>query len=273
MNDNNYKNLYAYYIEKLPYFLNISNLITENTPFTYFAYQRLYLGGKHLILFTNQEYAQHFFNTTHDLGQSFGERIKKSEVNRMVFHFWPSIPNTTYFEGMFSYKIWNGITVSIRKNDYVDVYYFGTSKDIADTSEIHNFYINKIYFINEYIDFFNNQAYEIINTKDPKILGQHTGSVILDKFEDIKEDRMRLIIPEVKRFFFKINNKFIYLTNQELKCVQHLSKGYSSKFIARKLNISPKTIQHYIQNIKFKTGLNSHDLLVEWFHLAGHAAP
>lgn len=46
----------------------------------------------------------------------------------------------------------------------------------------------------------------------------------------------------------------------------YLANGANLKSIAKKLQLSPKTIEAHVSNIKLKTGINYKADLVEWFH-------
>lgn len=45
---------------------------------------------------------------------------------------------------------------------------------------------------------------------------------------------------------------FAYLTVQETRCVEELMKGGTYADIAKKLSLSPRTVEFYINNIKAK---------------------
>lgn len=62
------------------------------------------------------------------------------------------------------------------------------------------------------------------------------------------------------------SNGFIRLTKREYECINHLANGATFKSIAKKLQLSPKTIEAHVNNIKLKTGLNYKADLVDWFH-------
>jgi len=263
MIDNNYENLFSYYMQNFHLFMNVSQSIIPD-PLDYFSYQRLYIGGRHLIFFTNPDYGKYFFDTVTDLGETFYKRIINSKINTIEYHIWPSIPDRPEFHGMYKYKIWNGITINIRKSNYVDVYYFGTSKDVNKKIGLANFYINNINLFESFINYFNAKVDHIINVTDSKILGVHTGHFTLQGFQG---DIMSVSKQKIKKSYIKINDRNIYITPQEIKCLESLSKGYSVKFISKTLNLSPRTIESYLQKVKYKTGFNSSDLLLEWFNM------
>jgi DNA-binding CsgD family transcriptional regulator len=59
----------------------------------------------------------------------------------------------------------------------------------------------------------------------------------------------------------KINN--VYFTTRENQCLKLTIKGKSAKQIAGLLDLSPRTVEEYLTNIKFKLGVNSKSELIE----------
>ncbi len=65
------------------------------------------------------------------------------------------------------------------------------------------------------------------------------------------------------------NNNYIYakyekqLTQRELECIFYVLRGRTYKRIAKILNISPRTVEEYINNIKSKLCCNTKDELIE----------
>lgn len=49
----------------------------------------------------------------------------------------------------------------------------------------------------------------------------------------------------------------IYLSRREAECVQHLMHGKTVKMIALSLNLSPRTVEGYLENVKAKFQVNS----------------
>lgn len=53
-----------------------------------------------------------------------------------------------------------------------------------------------------------------------------------------------------------------YLTRRELQCLFYLAKGYSAKKIAKKFNISPRTVETHVNNLKDKFSVSSKSDLI-----------
>lgn len=55
----------------------------------------------------------------------------------------------------------------------------------------------------------------------------------------------------------------VYLSKQELRCLQLLISGKTFKLIGNHLQLSPRTVEHYIENIKHKLHIKTKAELVE----------
>jgi DNA-binding CsgD family transcriptional regulator len=62
----------------------------------------------------------------------------------------------------------------------------------------------------------------------------------------------------------KIKYKGVYFTRRELDCVKELIRGKTIKMIARTLDVSPRTIEHHLENIRSKACCNTKSELVGW---------
>jgi DNA-binding CsgD family transcriptional regulator len=64
-----------------------------------------------------------------------------------------------------------------------------------------------------------------------------------------------LLDKEFKQYSHIIthDNERVSLSQREVECIHHLSKGLTSKEIAREINISPRTVEEYKLRIKEKT--------------------
>jgi DNA-binding CsgD family transcriptional regulator len=61
---------------------------------------------------------------------------------------------------------------------------------------------------------------------------------------------------DLKRYYLAGEYEGIYLTKREAQCINYLAKGNTAKQMGKILNLSPRTIEFYIENAKHK--LNCH---------------
>lgn len=50
------------------------------------------------------------------------------------------------------------------------------------------------------------------------------------------------------------------------------SRGYTMRYIAAKLCVSPRTVEAHIRHIYEKTGVRTRDELIEWHEISGQRA-
>jgi len=61
-----------------------------------------------------------------------------------------------------------------------------------------------------------------------------------------------------KRIRYQVSNiKGIYFTLREYQCIQLMFKGHTMKEAADQLNLSARTVEFYLQNVKDKMGVRS----------------
>ncbi|MBN2261064.1 MAG: response regulator transcription factor [Clostridiales bacterium] len=61
-------------------------------------------------------------------------------------------------------------------------------------------------------------------------------------------------------------NVTIHLTSREFECLKLLARGHSFKTAASAMNISPKTIEFHLNNVKHKLRVYSKAKLIELFY-------
>lgn len=67
----------------------------------------------------------------------------------------------------------------------------------------------------------------------------------------------------IEKMFSGRELKGIYLSSRELECLRLLFTGKTAKMIAKALQLSPRTVEHYLENIKAKYEVSSKADLIE----------
>lgn len=110
---------------------------------------------------------------------------------------------------------------------------------------------------------------------DNNIIGIFACSIMPDNMHSVIETlnfllKLNLLITPNNKFnqFTFLPGKQVngcYLTIRESEIVELLVKGKTVKEIAMLLKLSPRTVEHYIENIKYKVGVNTKSDLIESF--------
>lgn len=132
-----------------------------------------------------------------------------------------------------------------------------------------------IYFIGFY-EYNNNEWKTVFGKKYPIINSEGTPIAIVSQFDEISNynliDTYRFMSKSQKRFkknmkqfgyILEDNHILEHLTNREAECLFFLLRGKTSKSIATLLNLSVRTVEYYIENIKNKMRCNGKEELIE----------
>lgn len=135
------------------------------------------------------------------------------------------------------YGVWQGLTLVKRTKSYYDMIAVALPTPVENVG---SFYLNKIQAIESFFGEFDQKYRHLINI-------MHQNPLVLPKaYRDTNLAQMPLSEPN-------ITVGSTHLTYQEWSCLLLLRQGQTYKSIAATLNISPRTVETYIQRAKNRT--------------------
>lgn len=147
-----------------------------------------------------------------------------------------------------------GITFVEPVADGCEFYFFGT---LNDNPEIINHYLSNFRLLEKFVATFHKKAahlFAIIEEK--RVIVEDWKSNPLH-YQPARAINNLQYLAEISEFTF---------TARELDCVPQLLKGHSAKQIAENLEISFRTVETHINNLKLKTRTHSKDELLRVLH-------
>lgn len=138
-------------------------------------------------------------------------------------------------------NISKGITLYNRTETYIDYWDFSGDED-ANLSNV---------FSEEKLKYFKGIAAEF------------------DRLNQVNIDESLFSLPE--KIDYSPNDQLPVLninqnlSEREIRCLALLNRGLGYKSIARELEISPRTVEYHLNNIKTKIGLNDRAALIQYF--------
>lgn len=133
-----------------------------------------------------------------------------------------------------------------RYSTFHDIYVFCT--DVGN-EEIINFYLNEQAYIEKFKQYFKSKA-KLLLKKSQK------HRIFIPEFmrPEIDWNYHRQKAPDFASFRYSISvgTRDIEFTQREVECLKYLTHGYSTKYLAKTLNISPRTVEFHVENIKNK---------------------
>lgn len=155
-------------------------------------------------------------------------------------------------------------------------------KDQSERVENNNLMVidsHKMLIIDEPADLINDQKINAVSIKFPWYNNEDQVVGVFGCAMLIKEDNLSNIAAS----FSMVSDKFMqrsqtmnhllpgkeingsYFTSRELDVIQWILRGKAMREIAIILNLSPRTIEHYIVNIKTKAKVKTKSQLIEYF--------
>lgn len=236
-----------------------------------FGYMKIFKDSSYYAIQDDLDCLAKFVTHT-EKSSIFCERNVTSSFDGDIYNFtlWPNIPNSSAMKIYHEHKIWNGITVSKILNDYVELYWF--TGEIT-RSNWHKFFIRNKLLLVRFIEHFD-QYKEILHIDETKIKqGLFKFSKGFDinllQSEYLKEESavIKKLITTLELSPILLDNirKEVNLSKREIEVLAILCHGYTMKLAAQKLNLSIKTIESYLDRIKYKTGLHFKTDLIKFY--------
>ncbi len=181
-------------------------------------------------LCSNQQWLSHYFKKSYPKIGAFEQNKNLATYKYILWtgldHNDPILVDSKEMLG-----VEYGITIIKHEHDGIDFYNIGSK---TSDSSIINKYVNNLDQYENFILAFKEKADSIIRTAKNLKLNVNTNHNIDEKRKD-------------GQYFGDL-----YLTNRELDCINYLSRGKTAEEIAIILNISRRTVETHINNIKNK---------------------
>ena len=217
---------------------------------TYFSYSRLHSNGIDDCL-TNRSIAQKIFVDKKCYEQAFVGEIKQYTY---CIVFWNDLAKennamTEYLSAMQSeLNVGNGVVIVIPTDNVVEFYYFAST---ANNYKMNSFFMSNVDFLYSFIDYFNDIAKKLKEEsyKNRVYYPGHCDQTVLTHC-DFPNNLSR--IANYKNTFMLMADYF-QLSDREKECAQYVMQGLNCKQIASSLNLSTRTVEKHLKNLRNKT--------------------
>lgn len=251
------KNIHSDFCEKI----NLICKPLQMFDLTYFHYIRTYENHSRISLSNNRPWVEYYYDKQYYLNPAIDKHFSYSTYSRLS---WASFEHTIIFSNLREkFDIGNGITLIRKFHKCTDFYYFGTS---ADNKKIFDFYINNIKLLERFIIYFMDAASKIIkNANEHRIVIPDTKITLAQlKNNDINNIEESFInSTPIKKIRINDGSSEMILSSRQVDCIAGLILGKNAKHISKDLNLSIRTIENYIYNLKIKFNCYSKTDLIQ----------
>ena len=220
------------------------------TPVSYFFYAKYYDDDTCIALPIDADVHQYSVNNRVGFTTS---RIKRllAGVSSKKLLLTSSLPGyATCLKQRFG--LCDYITFISVKPDHYEIIGFASHDPSTKPLE---FYLNHPDLLQKFSHYFKDRASDLIQQSStyripmPADLPVEHNTLFPEISSPMKETGS---LFSLRKLPISINGRKTYLTAREVECLGELTTGSTAKMIARKLNISPRTVEAHIANIKQK---------------------
>jgi DNA-binding CsgD family transcriptional regulator len=251
---------------------NFASPLLSQFNISWFGYIRLFPNGERMILNTNQDWLKQYIEQDlhNDHIHTMNIEIDQLAPDKKVYYsLWSGLSESKSFNVLYNKNVFNGLYIYRKRKAGSEVFSFATS---VDNTSANDFYLNNLSFFNYVSLLFKDKFSHIINNLNEKIaispttsldISSNTGFTIDEKLTSFYQK------TEIKRLFFNAK-PYVYATKQECLCLDLLSKGFTEKEAALALNLSIRTVESYLNNLKLKLGCQYKSQLLEIYSQGFH---
>lgn len=248
----------------LPYFKNAGGMLKDdlellktNLGISQFGYARLFYNNKYFFLSSDLKVIEDLLSLDDALIAGSDKAMQSQNGYDIIV--WPKHPPCPALEIYTKYNHWNGISFLKKSEDYADLFWF--TSETRNTSAS-NFYIKNSKLLIAFVQYWLNKNTERLDLNTPKVLATFVNGIDfsdIDKMElerKAEKDRLKKFLELIRSEGANLHTQTCntYITSRELECLRLLSQCNTVKEVASSLNISPRTVEGHINNIRSKTG-------------------
>ncbi len=240
-------------------YIDISNPLNELGVKDSLYYKGL-ANGKYVLHLSNISHTRDQFTRIDYLGDLLTDQVQTLKNGKVLFiggdvsRFDPK--NEAILHLDWKHDFWNYVLIWRDGPDgSMEAWGFSLGKEHNNPM---NFFLNNMGLLERYIAYFDATAKDITqidNSQKLAVFDQNfqfhqkaeADKSVRNAIEFLKQTRLNNLNIEV-------NNKSFCITRREGQCLYFLLQNYTAKEIALQLDISPRTVEIFIQNVKKKFG-------------------
>lgn len=234
----------------------------------YFHFRRTFNDGSFLVLASNNDWPAYFVKNNIPITTPISQ--EHYDINRYFCLWEGNIPESTLADAKNYFGIRNALAVVEKNDNYFDSFSFANN---TETYHAKDYYLNHIESLLKFIPFFKEQAAKLIKeaekspiTRPTNLQDANLDKILRLKFDDTNKEAFFRAIGVAKEFRSKNHNLTEILTKREIECIKYLSHSMSRKEIAKKLGLSPRTIDTHLEKARIKLGyFTNKELINLWW--------
>lgn len=218
---------------------------------SYFTFDRTYQDGTHLRLTNAGKWIESYYRTELYKAAIFE---KDPRLFCTGYVFWSWLTREPIYSAAAEHNIDHGLTIIEKHDYYSDFFHFGTTQDNFISPEA---LLSKIECLYRFVAYFKQKAHHLIKESESCRL-----TLPVTQEQSINLTDINLQTPgqfgelfkntEISRLYLGEEFNNAYLTRREIDILGLLKEGHKPVDIAKKLELSHRTLETHIKHIKDK---------------------
>ena len=207
---------------------------------SHFAFRRAYDDGRTFIIGNDQQIVRYVFENEVPVAP-VDSKLIQDNFNYLILPIGNYKKILSELKNNFNTS--HFINVIERHEGYFDLFVFGAH---ANNPGIINFYLNKMDVVENFNCYFKDKARDLIQVADRNKI-QVSDTMSASPFKGLSG---------------RPSSTHFDLTKRQIDCLALLVKGMSYKETGKKLNLSPRTVEHYVDAVKMKLNCDTRSELI-----------
>lgn len=247
--------------------------LAQHFDITAFFYLRVFDDGHYIMLSNHDAFLEvavvgdNIFRTEY-----FSQQVELYCKYEPLKDIWPEDVQDLTIEIMRERGLRNGFNIIREVDGSLEAVGFSNAKE---QSQVKQFYAMHMKTLEDFVDNFRILAGDMCDPSGPANLGfspyVHGNHSKIERLFKTTTPWERKIIDFNNSIQFLVKQEMVEtgkrysLTLREIECLSYLTTGKSAKEIARLINISPRTVETHISNIRLKTRCQTKTEMTVWF--------
>ena len=241
----------------------------KNFGINFFGYRRFLPDGSSLGIASqdtwNQYYAAHFLGTLIPL---YEEEIQRVSANKeeVFFRVGKTRENCSYEQALGDQGLWNSFAIYLKNHNHIEGFYF--TAEVKTPKDL-NVYVNNLDPLKLFATHFSQKMAPLMDTAQksdlyhPTIAKENYVQKSSKRTPQSVDDMIQSL--NIEEFQLPVGGENVIISLREFQCLFLMSKGQTFKEIGKSLDLSPRTVESYINNLKSKTGTSSKSELIKLY--------
>jgi|GEM_PF-4640411 len=248
--------------------LQVAQPLFELLPINYFRFFKLWPDGGYIRLSTHAAWTYHYMNH-HYMNHHYNSVASPHTLfkpGETSFYLFDVLVSKNDFSNVLKearelYDLDHGLSIQEIFEDHIEIYDITASSHCCEINEL---YLQHMDSIKKFIRYFRVRAQKIIEQVEGYKF-KTTAILLGEEDETLKKKEKFNREIELSYLNVDVKGSCISLTKRATQCVIELIQGSSNKMIGKTLNISPRTVESYMESIKIKLNCDGKNQIIKKF--------